>query len=318
MKKHILIFFVIFPLFASDQDLEQLWSLIGDINSPTLEEYQKIDGYLSESPRPYLDLLRESDEIELRQGRMDRILNFRLVGPKNEMPIFGKYSFNTDENNLERCILLYSSSNGIYPNKAKKLLGEIENCGFCGHVLVRIGGFPNTEFGGLKICHIPYSFKVAFLEEARQLGYKAVLWIDLAIHPLLNFETIFREIERKGHFFTTVGTLADNFSSHLPEAARALEISDDLYGQIPHISSSMIGLNMENRRAIQLLETWYRETEKVIPSITWWPEELSLSAIAWRLGCKPMTWFGNFVCGESEQFQLENRPEVEFYLDVLR
>ncbi len=307
-----------FKLFASyqDEELARLWSAIGDMNHPTLEEYRLIDQYLGTGERKYLDLLRYADPP--CPARLKRIIDLKLTGPDNGLPIYEKYAFNIEGSSMDRCIVLYGSSNGIYPKKARKLLAEIENSGYSGHVLLRIGGFPNTQFGGLEICHVPYSFKVAFLQEARLLGFKQVLWIDLAIHPLCGFETVFSEIERRGHFFTTVGSLQDNFPTHLPKAAEALNITQDLYVDIPHISSSMIGLNMEDSRAIQLLETWYNETGNLYSSMTWWPEELSLSVSAWRLGCEPLTWFGNLVCAESEQFQLETRPNVQFYLDGLR
>lgn len=316
MKGYFLIFFAVSRIFASfyDEELEEVWSQIKDINHPTLDEYQLMDRYLSTGARPYLDVLSNSDFMEVYRGRLKSILNFRLVGPSDQPPIFEKYDFGPEE----KCIVLFGSSNGIYPKKARKLLKEIENCGYGGHVLLRIGGFPKTESGGLKICHVPYAFKVAFLQEARELGYKKVLWIDLAIHPLTGFDEIFSEIESNGYFFTTVGSLRDNFHSHLPQAALAVGVTPDLYNQIPHISSSMIGLDMENSQAIQLLEEWYQETEKVYPSMTWWPEELSLSVISWRLGCRPLAWFGNLVCAESEQFQLETRPTVQFYLDGAR
>ncbi len=320
MKKYFFIFFIAANLFAlfQDEELEQMWSMIEDINHPTLEEYQLIENYLSAGKRTYLDDLRKSDQIKTHHERLNLILKFKLLGPNQTMPFYKKFDFNITELTERRCIVLFSSANGIYPTKLKKLLKEIEDCGFSGHVLVRIGGFPNTEFGGMKICHVPYSFKVAFLQEAKRLGFKEILWIDLAIHPLNDFETVFSEIQSKGYFFTNVGTLWDNSPTHLPNAAKVLNINPDQYSQIPHISSSMIGLNMENMQAIELLETWYRETEKVYPYITWWPEELSLSVIAWRLGCKPFIRFGNWVCGESEQFQLENRPTIQFYIDALR
>lgn len=301
-----------------DEELVKLWSSVADINHPTLEDYQLIDRYLSTGARPYLNLIRESNQIEMYHQRMKSILNFKLVEPENKMPAYEEYAFNIKENSKRRCIVLYSSSNGIYPDKARKLLSEIENCGYSGHVLLRIGGFPNTQFGGLKICHVPYSFKVAFLKEAKLLGFKEILWIDLAIHPLSNFDYVFWQIELNGYFLTYVGSLQDNFSTHLPDAAKALHINTDLYPQIPHISTGMIGLNMEHEQARQLLDIWYRETEKVYPCMTWWPEELSLSVAAWRLECKPNLWFGDLVCLQSEQFQLEKRPKVQFYIDSLR
>lgn len=318
MRKFALVFFIATKLFASfyDEELEQLWSQIEDINHPTLEEYQLIDRYLSMGARPYLDLLRKADPP--CPERLKRILDLKLIGPENEMPLFETHAIHVNEFTKKRCIVLYGSYNGIHPEKAKNLLFEIKNCGYSGHVLLRIGGFPNAPFGGLKICHVPYAFKVAFLQEAKWLGYRQVLWIDLALHPISDFEEVFSEIEEKGCCFTYVGTLQDNVSTHLPKAAKALGITLDLYDQIPHLSSSIIGLNLENGHALRLLETWYKATESVYPSLTWWPEELSLSVAAWRSGCMPFTWFGNLVCTESEQSQLEERPTVQFYLDSVR
>jgi len=310
-------FFIAINLFAGyhDEELDRLWSAIDDINHPTLKEYHLIEEYLQSGKRTYLDELRSTGT---NKDRLNRILEFRLVSPKNVMPISETYSFNIDEYSNGKCIILYGSTNGIYPEKAKLLLSEIEDCGYSGHVLLRIGGFPNTPFGGLKICHVPYAFKVAALQEAKELGFKEILWIDLAIHPMKDFEKIFWEIEQTGYFFTYVGSLQDNSPTHLPKAARALGIDTDVYDQIPHISSAMIGLNMENKQALQLLDNWYRETENLYPCMTFWPEELSLSVVAWRLGCKPYTWLGNVLCTEGQRFQLENRPTVEFYIDSSR
>ena len=297
-----------------DAELEQLWSSIQDINHPTLEEYQRIDRYLAAGARPYLDRLRTADPF--CPSRMQSILNFRLVS--HQMPIFEQSDFNLTDSTSGRCILLYSSSNGIYPEKARKLLWEIGQSGYSGHVLLRIGGFPNTQFGGLNICHVPYAFKVAFLQEAKHLGFTEVLWLDLAIHPLADFETIFWAIEQQGFFFTEVGTLQGNRPTHLLQAAEELHITLDLYSEISHISSSMIGLNMENSKALQLLDRWYSAAEQAYPFMTWWPEELSLSVIAWRIGCPPFGWLGSLVCTENELSQLQHRPTVQFYLDAFR
>jgi len=64
----------------------------------------------------------------------------------------------------------------------RNLLSELGKCGYRGHLLLRIGGFPNVEKGGLKICHVPYAFKVAALLEARNLGFEEIFgWILLYI-----------------------------------------------------------------------------------------------------------------------------------------
>lgn len=296
-----------------DEELECLWKSIKDINHPTIDDYRLIDVYLREGKRPYLDEFRNSEALNIYSKRLERIANFQLISPLLAEPIFKTYHFDADETN-PRCIVLFSSSNGIYPDKAKKLLAEIESCGYSGHVILRIGGFPNVEAGALKMCHIPYAFKVAALQEAQRLGYKEILWLDLAIHPMVDFEPIFWEIEQRGYFFLKVGSLNDNPLSILPKAAAALKLSPAFYDHIPHISSALLGLNMDDPKAVKLLENWAEEVGKVAPCLTWWPEELSLSAVAWRCGCVPILSLSDFVCGEGEPY----RPGVQFYLDDRR
>ncbi|HSX12793.1 MAG TPA: hypothetical protein VLE96_00010 [Chlamydiales bacterium] len=289
-----------------------LWASIKDTKELTLEDYQKIEAYLKTGKRTYLNKISDLT-------RLSHIRNFELVGPNQEQPIFETYSFNVDENTNQRCILLYASRNGIYPDKVLKQLTELMLCGYSGHVLLRIGAFPNIANGGIHLCHIPYAFKVAFLKEAEHLGFKEVLWIDTSLHPLTNLEAIFSAIHEKGHFFTTVGMLSDNQTTHLPEAALSLGVTVDQYSQIPHLSSSMIGLNLNAPLPLQLLNEWYFAAKSVYPFLTCWPEELSLSIFAFRLGLEPDSWLGNRVCGEGELHlpSVRKRP-LQFYIDAIR
>lgn len=314
MKTLIFLLICNFAYGFYDPALTQVWDSISDINNPTLEEYRLLEDYLAHK-RDFLNV----SEVGGYQARLNQMKNFKLLGDDGKMPIFERHSFNITQNSKNRCILLFASFNGAYALKARCLLSELEEQGYSGHVLLRIGGFPNTQNGGLKICHVPYSFKLAFLQEAKALGYKEVLWLDLALHPLTNLEMIFAEIKKRGVFFTNVGSLQDNAPSHRPEAAATMGISTDLYPQIPHLSSSMIGLNMESKEAHLLLEHWYRETEKVYSSISWFPEELSLSIVAWWLNCKPFSWFGQIACLENEVNWLPmQRPTIQVYLDGRR
>lgn len=297
-----------------DERLERVWSSIENINNPTLEEYRLLENYLA-NDRRFLDVPNVGGYI----GRLNAMRNFKLIGPNGEMPIFEWRSFNITQNSKNRCIVLFASHNGTYAEKARTLVSELEKQGYSGHLLLRIGGFPNIQNGGLRICHVPYAFKLAFLQEAKALGFKEVLWLDLALHPLTDLEMFFSEIKRNGYFFTSVGSLQDNEPSHRLEAAETLGVTKEMYRQIPHLSSSMIGLNMENPKAIRLLEEWYKETEKVYSSVSWFPEELSFSVVAWRLGFRPFSWFGTVACLENElNWIFEGRPTVQVYLDSRR
>lgn len=301
----------------TDGELDQLWSSVSDINNPTLEDYRLIEDYLRSGRRPYLDGLVHSQFGD--HNKFGFIRNFALVGPNQELPILEKYSLNVTEETKDRCVLIFGSYNGIYPQKAKKILAELQENGYSGHVLLRVGGFPNTPNGGLSICYVPYSFKVAFLQEARMLGFKEVLWIDTAIHPVTNLNKVFSLIKKRGFFFTYVGTLRSNQPSHLTPASDFLGISDELYDRVYHISSAILGLNMTNKKALDFLDMWYRETEKVYGNITGFPEELCLSITAFRSKLIPYSWFGNYVCADNELPTIGNsRPMLQFYLDGFR
>lgn len=306
-----------------DAELEEVWNTVSDINNPTLEDYRLFENYLSTARRPYLDYFLP--KIQKGDVKFIRFFKFKFVGDSGEQPIFERHLFNVDEENKERCILLYASYNGIYPSKVRRLLAEIKQSGYRGHVLVRIGGFPNLAHSGLKICHVPYAFKVAFFREAQLLGYKNILWNDSAMHPLTDYAFIFKELDEKGYFFTTIGTLKHTQYYHNLRAARALGIDMDYYDKIYHISSGIFGLNMEKIEAKQLLDSWYQETEHVYPCMTLYPEELALSVLAWRLYWVPYSWFFHFVCEEKEFNSLKvpiseliSDRHLNFFLDYRR
>ncbi|HSX11035.1 MAG TPA: hypothetical protein VLF94_04900 [Chlamydiales bacterium] len=315
MKQFLICLFLFSSAYAfHDSALEAVWASIQDINNPTLEEYRRLEYYLHHQ-RDFLNIPRTpAHEVRLSQMR-----NFMLVGPNGEMPVIEHYSFHITPESERRCILLFASRNGIYEEKARLLLAELEESGYSGHVLLRVGGFPNTQNGGLKICHAPYSFKVAFLQEARTLGYRDVLWMDSAIHPLTNLEMIFSEVRKNGHFFISVGSLQENAPGHRPEAAATMNVPVGLYPLIPHISSSLLGFDLENERSVRLLEAWYQETGRVYSSISWFPEELSLSVMAWRTRAKPSFPFHTIVCLEEElDWVPKERPMLQGYLDSRR
>lgn len=315
-----LLFFLPLFLYAAytDPELEALWSSIQDIASPTQEEYRRIEAYLQLGERPYLEGFRLS--LEKNPGyfpRYNAIRSLKLLGPNGELPRFEKH-LSAEGDAKERCVLLFSTYNSIYPNKARQLIAELRAEGYEGPILLRVGGYPNLPFGGLKLCPIPYAFKAAFLREAQLLGYKKALWLDLAIHPLCNLDLVFSELERTGHFFLNVGSLSDNAPAFLPEGLAACGITEEECGWIPHLSSSMIGLNFEKAQDVQLLDEWLSDTEEFYPNVSWFPEELAFSAAAYRQFCAPYAWFGALVCSENELPFLEHRPTVQFYLDSRR
>lgn len=319
-----------FNLFAaySDPELDKLWSSISNINNPTLSEYLLIDDYLKNAERPYLDPLRlsmASDSLgntrAVYHRRMDLILNFKLLGPNQELPLFEIHKINERKETEKRCILIYASQNGPYPARAQRLLSDLKKCGYSGHALLRIGGFPNIPNGGLKICCVPYAFKVAFLREAQVLGYEQALWVDTALHPLNDLEKIFAEIDQKGYFFLSACSVKASFVGYVKEALKALSVDESQCDQIPHVYSPILGLNLVKDAPARLLDAWYVEAENVIPYTTPFHEDLSLSVIASRLKMEPQFLPGQIICLENEvlePYQLQGRTLLHFYGDNSR
>ena len=168
----------------------------------------------------------------------------------------------------------------------------------------------------LTLCHIPYAFKVRSLPKKRlsSRGYTQILWLDTSVNPLTDLEYVFSIIERRGHLLTYVGPLSQNAPAIIPEAASALDLTKDLYKRIYHLSSSIIGLNMESPAAVKLLAIWLEETKKVYPNITWFPEELSLSTAAHRAHCAPYCRFRDLSCWDNELPTIKGRPSLQFFL----
>lgn len=313
--------------FYSNPELERLWGAISNINNPTLSDYFLINEFFKNSEKPYLDPLRVSmglDSLENIEGyrrRFRQFFEFNFIGPQNQMPLFEIHKINERKETEKRCVLIYASYNRLYPSRAHRLLLDLEKAGYSGHVLLRIGGFPNTPYGGLKICHIPYAFKVAFFREAQNLGYQHVLWLDTSLHPLDNLERIFSEIEEKGYFVMSSCSLRKSLVGYMDSAMKALSLNETICEKIPHISSPIFGLNYEYGEVNSFLNEWMAETENVYPYMSLFHEELSLSVVAWHHSMKPQYSPWDIYCLDQEviePYKLGGRPFLHFYIDSTR
>lgn len=308
-------------LCYSDPEIEELWKQIPDMYHPKLENFRLIETYISNGKRPYLDSLERAPKDPSQVVRLARIRSFKFIGPADEMPIFEVHRLNISKETENRCILIFGSHNSKdkpYSEYARNAIRELERIGYSGHVLLRIGGFPGLNRGTLMYSYVPYAFKVAFFQEARELGYREVFWMDSAMHPLRDLEWIFEKIRKEGYFCMSPGHLDRNYFPK--EASDSLSIPESLFPQIPHIQSGILGFNMEDEKAIAVLDGWEQETARLLPNVTFFPEELSLSAVAWRLGIQPTCPSGDVFCIGHEIQRLnvfKDRPNLQFYVGEL-
>lgn len=220
-------------------------SSLSNINNPTKRDYQKIQNYLSHGTR---ENLKKLGDFEPRMRR------FCLIESKLS-PERGILYINTPKDNKDHCIVLYTSFNQNYPAAMRSLIEDISHSDFEGHILYHIGGWPNCEEGDLDLVFTPYAFKIAAIREAKRLGYKNVLWLDVSISPVISWKTIFDMIETEGYL--TVGNPHMVGPYFTEEAARSLHIEYLTTYDIPSVSAGILGLNLTHPSALELLNRWH-------------------------------------------------------------
>ena len=175
-----------------DKYLLELWSNISNILEPSINDYKIVEEYLLDiDNRPYLNILFRNPEKQIfpfsNTGRCLKDIKLSNYKPLNIIHVNGGCS--------KKCIVFYTTCNDIhiYSSKQKRIanIGEpdcipysdsintnidtLKQLGYKGDILLRVGGYPMEKYGGIRFCHIPYSFKLLALLEASKLGYELAL-----------------------------------------------------------------------------------------------------------------------------------------------
>lgn len=288
------------PIYI-DHELFFLWKSLTNLYNPTIEDYIKIENYLMYGRRPYLDIVFNSlflnppiDRVSTWNQRMLQNMNF--IGPNFEPPIFCiKSCGNASPKDKSNCIILFATHNSNknpwdqknYIEAVLDLLEELDQVGYKGHVLYRLGGYPLLNKGGIKFCHIPYSFKLLSFLEAFDLGYQNVLWLDCSMHPTNDLSSVFSTIQNEGKLLLFNGINLDydfNFIQpiiSLPAITFSGLTVSDLY-EIPHVIATIIGISSNYQKSNDLIQEWLNLTSLTIPAMTLYPEEFLLSVASWK------------------------------------
>ncbi len=235
----------------ADPYADAIYAQIADLKNPSLEDYWLIQNYLTSGYRPYIGRLGDYES---------RTRQLKIIGRRpREAPRSGMAAVNCPSTDRSRCVLVYSSFNERYPKGLERLVDLITHSDFRGHVLYRVGGWPDVEGGSLTLAHLPYAFKVCFFKEAERLGFKQIFWLDAAIVPLVSLNDIFKTIEEQGYF--TVGnthSIGQYFNSH---AAEAMGVTLEETKAMPACSPGILGLDLMHEKGRQALEMWYEVTK---------------------------------------------------------
>ena len=254
--------------------------------------------------------MEKERHIERLRDMETRARNITIIGDTPDtFPHSGSIAVNCDRDDKENCIILFASFNRSYPEDLKRLLKQIGNSDYKGHILYRLGGWPNAEGGSLPLAHVPCAFKPCFFKEAQRLGFKRVLWLDPSTTPLVSLNEVFATMEQEGHF--VLGNNHTLGSYMTPEAATFFGLNHHQTHEIPSCFSGVFGLDLTNDISRKVLDFWYRAAQDRDAYFTPRPDQNVLSIILYQLGISDFISFERIA--ESDE---EIQPDSLFLFDM--
>lgn len=251
-----------------------VYSKVSDLYNPTLDDYRLIQHYLRHGERSIITRLKDYQP---------NARNLKIIGDiPDEYPEWGIIAVNCDENDRENCLVMYSSFNKNYPRGLKRLVKIVSETDFKGHIIYRLGGWPNVEGGSLVLAHVPYAFKVSALKEAQRLGFKRALWLDTAIVPIVSLNEIFSMIQNKGYFIMGNSHMIGPYMH--PDVANAFAVPYDETFYIPSCSAGITGIDFTNEKGVEILDRWYQAAHNAVAFFSPRSDQNALSIILYRMG----------------------------------
>jgi hypothetical protein len=184
---------------------------------------------------------------------------------------------NTTPEDKECCIISYASYNKTYPQLLEFLLGRLKDT-FKGHVLYRIGGWPNMENGCLAHSDCPYGFKACAFQEAYDLGYKKILWLDSLLNPLKDLTPLFDAIEKNTAMYRYDAYFSEKFINR--NVLEAFNLTFDEVKSYKHMAAGIFGLNFHKPLAVEFLKAWHEsEVTKKRGYFNHIPEQIPLTIL---------------------------------------
>jgi len=177
----------------------------------------------------------------------------------------------------EDCIVLFSSYDRVYPKYVLSLIKALEEVGFRGSVYYRLGGYPNPTKKEILYAGVPYAFKMFMLEEARNLGFRYLLWLDASVFPLKNPQPLFDMIRQKGVVYKDAAPLPQFIFEDTRRDLFLLTGIDVL--QCRHLRMPVFGIDTKLSWFQKFLDYHRNLVEIGTPFFSALPEEFVLTAL---------------------------------------
>ncbi len=264
----------------SSQDIKDYY-FFNDISSlplsswddPATEDYLMIDQFLQDKKNELV-----ATPHHLRPFKNDYLnkefygwITYRspgnLFAPEDIRGVHIDYLGN-DPNIMDKCVICYVTYNKKggrnYMRGLKYLTKALKKINFEGHLIYCIGAYPGLSRGRLLYADVPYAFKTFLFEEAKNLGYHQVLWLDACCVPLRSISPLFKHIEKEGIGFRGMGPLSwtplhEGYKELMPE----FNISEKKSYLLQ--TNQVIGINFDSEIGNQFLDRMIQLIDKKIP-----------------------------------------------------
>jgi hypothetical protein len=211
---------------------------------------------------------------------LDRMLiasRMRLTDPlRNEKPVKNLVQINRGGKNVVvSCV-------GFGKRRPKDLLKNLqtslEKSGFDGFFYYRIGGFPTPRGVELNLCATPYAFKIFMMEEAKNLGFENILWLDARLQALKNITPLFSIIQDNGGLFNLTHSMERDKVFILAQKA-LFDLTQTAYQKNRALSTPVLGLKMNHPKIEKIIDGFYEACFMGTPFFSCYPEEIVLAAL---------------------------------------
>ncbi|MDB6080933.1 MAG: hypothetical protein JWO53_205 [Chlamydiia bacterium] len=252
---------------------------ISNWNDPTLVDFNIIENYLRERQERIGSNLKAHQYI--LPSQLDGWISYRIGRTKlidDTTPKLVKVNFGNNPDERECCIISYAGcSHGgrNYENALIVMVKALEKLQFKGHLIYRVGGWPSISKGRLRYADVPYAFKPFMFEEAKDMGYKHILWLDSCCIPIKDLSHIFSQLKRKGYCYYHEGL----------ETHKSLESWDYIRKSLDapkqekyiNVITQIVGISCVHPSGVTLLDEWIIAACKKLPFLNPTADQLCFS-----------------------------------------
>lgn len=286
---------------TADNSLPDVYNQISDIRHPTLNDYKLLQDFLKNGKRNLSDL-KDTEFV---------VQTLQITPPTDNGTIQSDViAVHCPPTDRENCVLMYSSFNRNYPQALKRAVEIITKSDFSGHLMYRLGGWPNTEDGDLALAHVPYAFKVCMFREARKIGFKRCLWLDTSVIPVVSLNTIFETIKEKGYLvFGGTESIQPYMNA---KAAAAFDLSLEQTSSIRACAAFILGIDFAHEKAGKIVDQWHNAARHPTAFYSARSDQNALSIILHKL---QLTDWGSMDKLPHVEIGERPRPDSLFLID---